>query len=310
MSRFFAFGCSYTDYNWATWADGLCHHYDSQGWETYNYGNSGMGNCHILNAMCAADLKHNFTDSDVICVLWSSWLREDKIWQSGHCGNTIFCKVGSAVNTDVQPYRDYTRVWFSLEDHVMKNVTAIHTANKAFNINYQAHIVHNEEYDLNCAGQDPLMDLFMGMDTANKFYDRDHKEYMLARKRYQSEIPNIDQVDGHPAPGTHLQYLKYKVCPALGIELNKDAQDWMIKQHNKVKLENIKLGKGVRKDQTHNYRQRLEIIKHESISKNTNTKDWRYLWGVDVSEDPMFSGSVEQGVINMLKNAIDGGKLH
>lgn len=64
--RFFAFGCSYTDYNWATWADGMCYDLDRQGWETYNYGNSGMGNEHILNSLVAADLKHQFTDDDVI----------------------------------------------------------------------------------------------------------------------------------------------------------------------------------------------------------------------------------------------------
>lgn len=310
MSRFFAFGCSYTDYNWATWADGLCVHYNQLGWETYNYGNSGMGNAHILNALCAADLKHQFTDSDVICVLWSSWAREDRLWHHQSVGDKpMFSKIGSIVHTDIYPYRDYFTNWFCFEDHILKNITAIHTANSAFKINYQAHISHNEEYrDDEYLDQDPIMHEFVTFAPQNNFYDRDDQEYMLARKRYNAECPELQSRDGHPPPGSHLQFLKYKVCPALGITLCEHAEKWMMKQHNKVRLEDQKINPG---DNDHSYRQRLQELKFATLPF---MKRWTDLWGegtkTDSGEDAHKPVSPVPGIVKMFQSAKSKGSLH
>ena len=308
--RFFAFGCSYTDYNWATWADGLCVHYNEQGWETYNYGNSGMGNAHILNALCAADLKHHFTHEDVICVLWSSWAREDRVWKKAHSlPGSGFSKIGSIVHTDQAPYTHYFNSWFSFEDVVLKNITAIHTANRAFKINYQAHISHNEEYnDDKYKNSDPLMHEFVTFVPQNKFYDTDNPEYVLARKRYQKECPNLQMRDGHPVPGAHLQYLKYKVCPALGITLCEHAESWMIKQHNKVKLEDSKMDPGGTND--HSYRERLQELKFPTLPF---MKRWTDLWSDPnstlVKENPSLVESPVPGITAMFDRAKKSGRL-
>jgi hypothetical protein len=72
--RFFAFGCSMTSYGWPTWADIVAHEIP----ESYNYAQSGGGNLFISCQVTEANLRHKFTDSDLVMVMWSSVAREDR----------------------------------------------------------------------------------------------------------------------------------------------------------------------------------------------------------------------------------------
>jgi len=72
--RFFAFGCSMTNYFWPTWADVIGVEIP----EYYNYGKSGAGNLFISNSIVEANKKHKFTQNDLIVVMWSSISREDR----------------------------------------------------------------------------------------------------------------------------------------------------------------------------------------------------------------------------------------
>lgn len=73
--RFFAFGCSFTHYNWSTWADIIgCE----LGIPYWNYGKGGGGNQYIFNTIMQADSYHNFTDQDLVIVCWTNVCREDR----------------------------------------------------------------------------------------------------------------------------------------------------------------------------------------------------------------------------------------
>jgi len=72
--RFFAFGCSMTSYGWPTWADIVAQEIP----ESYNYAQSGGGNLFISCQVTEANLRHTFTDSDLVMVMWSSTAREDR----------------------------------------------------------------------------------------------------------------------------------------------------------------------------------------------------------------------------------------
>ena len=72
--RFFAFGCSLTNYNWPTWADIIATEVP----EYYNYGRSGGGNLFIANSLVEANLTHKFDEHDLVMVMWSSVSREDR----------------------------------------------------------------------------------------------------------------------------------------------------------------------------------------------------------------------------------------
>ena len=72
--RFFAFGCSMTSYGWPTWADIIAQEIP----EYYNYAQSGGGNLFISCQVTEASLRHKFTDTDLVMVMWSSVAREDR----------------------------------------------------------------------------------------------------------------------------------------------------------------------------------------------------------------------------------------
>src|SRR6056300_580689 len=77
--RFFAFGCSFTDYAWPTWADFVATDIGPNV-EYYNLGRSGAGNQYIANTIAQADAKFEFTKDDLVMVCWTNVHREDRIY--------------------------------------------------------------------------------------------------------------------------------------------------------------------------------------------------------------------------------------
>ena len=99
--RFFAFGCSYTRYDYLTWADLIGANFD----EHYNYGCSGASNTYIMNRVVEADKKFNFTDSDQVMVMLTgigrvSYLHKDDPNNSATRWNT---------QGDLKPYYGHTK---------------------------------------------------------------------------------------------------------------------------------------------------------------------------------------------------------
>lgn len=78
--RLFTFGCSFTDYKWATWANILAYEFDC---EFYNFGKSGAGNTFIANQITQANRYFNFNFDDLVMVCWTNISREDR-WTSNN----------------------------------------------------------------------------------------------------------------------------------------------------------------------------------------------------------------------------------
>ena len=72
--RLFTFGCSLTKYYWPTWADIIAREIP----EYHNYGQTGGGNLFISNSVIEANIRHGFTEHDLVMVMWSSVSREDR----------------------------------------------------------------------------------------------------------------------------------------------------------------------------------------------------------------------------------------
>jgi hypothetical protein len=75
IKRLFTFGCSFTGYKWATWANILAYDLDC---EFYNFWISGAGNTYISNTLAQADAFFNFNENDLIIVSWTNISREDR----------------------------------------------------------------------------------------------------------------------------------------------------------------------------------------------------------------------------------------
>ena len=291
--RFFAFGCSMTDYPWATWADALCTHYHNipeEHWTTYNYGNSGMGNQHILDSLVYADLKHNFTDDDVICILWSSWCREDRIWADG-----CLSKNGSILNSrHSAKLSEFADNHFSLEHYVKTNVTAMHAANKAFNISWQAMIGANEEYNYDPDPADALLYEFCRMsDQLQNAFPTEANMHHEQQRLYR-ETPFFNDTDGHPNPGAHGWYAQQIVAPGLGITLNQSATDFMEDWRERIKVidqqQQATLGRRGILRHSPNSLYGLEVTKHAEMPF---VKTWADMWRSSSDKKNMDVGVLE-----------------
>jgi hypothetical protein len=72
--RFFAFGCSFTNYFWPSWADII-----GQDIPVYeNWAERGAGNYFIFNSVIEAHSRHKFNKDDLVIVMWSTKEREDR----------------------------------------------------------------------------------------------------------------------------------------------------------------------------------------------------------------------------------------
>ena len=91
MKRLFAFGCSFTNYRWSTWADCLAPEFDY----FENWGQAGGGNHYIFNSVMEADQRQRFGTGDTVVVCWSSSTRDDRYvdgrWHT--LGNIFSCPI-------------------------------------------------------------------------------------------------------------------------------------------------------------------------------------------------------------------------
>jgi hypothetical protein len=74
--RFFVFGCSFTEYRWPTWANVLSTEMPTV--DFYNFGHCGGGNSMISNRITEANCRFNFTETDLVIPMWTTFCREDR----------------------------------------------------------------------------------------------------------------------------------------------------------------------------------------------------------------------------------------
>ena len=85
--RFFAFGCSYTGYNYATWADLIGANFD----EYYNFGKGGSCNTYILNKFVEVDNLLNINSEDYVAVLFTGMNRFSYFHNDGWvCNGNVY----------------------------------------------------------------------------------------------------------------------------------------------------------------------------------------------------------------------------
>lgn len=81
----YTFGCSYTYYNWPTWADILGLEFAPF---NYNWGYPGLGNRAIAERVAECHARNTITENDTVIVQWSSpirhdWMRADLLSKEG-----------------------------------------------------------------------------------------------------------------------------------------------------------------------------------------------------------------------------------
>jgi len=213
FKRVFCFGCSYTEYIWPTWANILQKDLDIP---VYNWGLCGLGNIGIHSRMVQCDIMNKFTSDDLIIVVWSSWTREDR-WIDGfwkHHGNLF--------NQSFYDQKFIDKYW-DWENDIIKNSTAIISANKMFDI----------AVNFSMVPMDNPKDVYIP-DHVNLRTFEQGKQQELLNFYYQSmpkfgnfqDIPNSkynkSTTDSHPDINCHRDFLIQNLYPILGVSI-KDS---------------------------------------------------------------------------------------
>ena len=210
MRRLFAFGCSFTNYRWSTWADCLAPEFDS----FENWAQSGAGNEFIFNSVMEADQRQLFGPNDTVVVCWTTPTREDRYVQGRWhtLGNMFSCPI-------------YNKEY--LENHIDERGLLIKTLTyiKAVKTLLESRKTHWQFLSI---------DEFDSLNIYQDVVDSILPSYKAVL--FPNGWPNRDS-DPHPSPEEHLAYLD-AVLPG-----------WVTKQSTRVIMreESINLNKDPRK---------------------------------------------------------------
>ena len=199
--RFFAYGCSYTNYAWPTWADLLGRQYS----EYFNYGQPGAGNQFIFNAVMESDERHKITKDDLVIVQWSGPTREDR-YQNGKwitSGGVANCYTAE----ELKKFFDFRG--FLIRDLATIKATKSFLDNTGCEYYFIAMVplTSSDEYHRRFEEETTdLAEFYKNVVSAIKpSYLEVLGEYSLTRPKVLHGI-KID--DSHPLPSEHYAYLK------------------------------------------------------------------------------------------------------
>lgn len=200
-NRFFAFGCSYTNFFWPSWPEIIER---DLGIPSENWGFCGAGNVAIMHRIVECDIKNNFTDDDLIVVTWSSWSREDRYLRSGwtQCGN-IFN------DTAIYTANKFRNMFWDPNNDIIKNLGSIYITNKSYNINYQAQINEN------------IGEIYTGdiLEFYKPHIPKETFPWSLGEQHPFNGMIN----DWHPDILAHLNYVENYIYPSIGCTMKNET---------------------------------------------------------------------------------------
>lgn len=208
--RFIVAGCSFTNYYWPTWADIL---YKEMPHATYyNFARCGGGNFFIASRLTEANVKLNFTDTDLVMVMWTTLCREDRYLH----GNWNLS--GNIFTQEIYP-KEFVEKFADPEGYLVKDLSLIKMATDAMKLTKATFI------SLNCQNYDEQQDKDHHQQLKNStrqilnVYDSFIKKSLPTmydlemNKKWEYGHTYIDSVHGafqdyHPNPTRYSNYLE------------------------------------------------------------------------------------------------------
>lgn len=239
--RFFAFGCSFTNYYWPTWATIIGQDVP----EYYNYGQMAAGNNFIFHQLVEAHVRHKFGPGDLVMVMWSIPLREDRYVEKWHLLKSQPTAFGARGLADADYYRRYCSEYGSLlrdlttitaslgmlrstgcEYHFMSMQPFTYLKHSGLQRNYN--FLNKADDDINTLTQ------FFSETIANvrpSVYEVIFNCEWQKTARVIKPDGTTEYQDWHPLPLHYLQYLD-KVFPENGI--SEQARDYARDYHDRI----------------------------------------------------------------------------
>lgn len=232
MGRLFTFGCSFTTWEWSTWADIISRDNFS---EYKNYGRIGAGNQYIFTSLIEAIKRDNITQSDTIMVMWSSMARHD-YWFKGEWkspGNILTsCPRLEWLNR----FYDIDGFYFRDLPFITAGQLIIDSIGCQQNVMSIIDIVNHDQFSFKDNSQEPrLLELFeTHSDTTQRILPSVHN--VIFNYDYNSRlIAGHPKREGiricHPTPSEHLEYIE-SVMPEY--EISDQTRADVLAENNQV----------------------------------------------------------------------------
>ena len=230
--RFFAFGCSFTNWRWPTWADLLRSQMPNA--EYYNAGRGGAGNLYISTQYSLYDKKYKFNEDDLVVILWSTYCREDRYVKNS------WLTAGNMLTQNI--YDDeYVQNYVDIKGYMIRDLAIIDNLTKALksskhdNIQLLSVPVMYDADDKNITDDlSPLLNMYKDLieELPVSFFENENNQWKHGHTYYHSGFDDgpaksIDEphepnyADYHPNTIAHYNYLK-----TLGFPLNQSAESY------------------------------------------------------------------------------------
>lgn len=213
--RFISFGCSYTGYVTATWADYIGANFE----EYYNFGQGGASNVFIMNRFMEIDNLLKFNKDDYIIVMFTNperfSYRNSERWKHG----------GNIYVTDDIPKNFVDKMW-STEWSVYQSWISMITVKKILSLKNINHKI------LTSMDNSHLFQYISNNDVVTSYLNDmtdllDIKQAMVwwtndnYKKEEFNKYGNKEIIDSHPTQKMHYEYIKQHF-PEFDTEKTKD----------------------------------------------------------------------------------------
>lgn len=225
--RLITVGCSFTKYQWPTWANILAHEMSHA--EFINLGKSGAGNPFISYKVAEGHTRLKYNKDDLIVIMWSTFCREDRYLNDNwHTPGNIFTQqfypdsfVKKFCDTKGYIIRDLNVV--SLTKGFLDSLPCKYIFLTSVPWNYQNEETHEIGKILEL--YKPVTDICL----PNMFRTELHGEWVNGHT-YDNSPHGKDFQDYHPAPVRYFGYLK-----KVGFDLSQDTYRYAVKSTKLLK---------------------------------------------------------------------------
>ena len=223
--RIFAFGCSFTNYIWPSWADVIA--YEAPDCEYFNYGMAGAGNLLISARVTEANKRYKFCESDLVMVMWSTFCREDRWVEDGWLARGNIWNSNLYSDEWVKKFAD--PLGYLIRDHAIINSANGFIKNLLCDsLLLKSTDFSRTESDLSVNEKESTY-----YDDLKLLYLNDYNEmplslyefmesWDLCQQKYFDDVgTKTMRYDGHPFTGVYADYLKI-----IGIDLSTSTHEW------------------------------------------------------------------------------------
>lgn len=205
--RFFAFGCSFTSYQWTTWPEIIAEDLGID--EYHNLGIPGAGNELMFNRLMQADTLFKLDEQDLVMICWTNICREDRyVGGNWIAPGNIYSQKEYSDEFVSRYYHDPVSV--ALHDFAYIKASRFLLEQRGCQWHFMQMldlVKFHDQWTSDASDLGNLGTIFAteSMHILPSFYEVIWGENIEDRHAIEQQL--YGKFDGHPSPSEHMQYL-------------------------------------------------------------------------------------------------------